>query len=88
MIYVGHSQGTIQFWISNILYDDLGSKVRAAAAIGPVMFVGNQSSIFVNLAVQLGIDKLLTNYFESVLWFKKGYSLISDVAIEAALRFI
>jgi lysosomal acid lipase/cholesteryl ester hydrolase len=41
LIYVGHSQGTTQFWLANILHDNLGSKIRAMAALAPVLYVGH-----------------------------------------------
>ena len=41
LTYIGHSQGTTQFWLSNTLYDDLGSKIETMIAFAPVMYVGN-----------------------------------------------
>lgn len=71
-----------------MLHDDLGSKVKAMAALAPVMFVGNQTSPFVELSIKYGIDALLINNLDSILWLKKGSGLLADIIIEIAPRFI
>lgn len=37
--YLGHSQGNTQFWIANIVHDDIGSKIDKMIAFAPVMYV-------------------------------------------------
>jgi len=71
-----------------MLHDDIGSKVKAMAALAPVMFVGNQTSPFVDLSIKYGIDTLLINNMDSILWLKKGSSLLVDVIVDIAPRFI
>jgi len=71
-----------------MLHDDIGSKVKAMAALAPVMFVGNQTSPFVDLSIKYGIDTLLINNMDSILWLKKGSSLLADIIVDIAPRFI
>jgi len=67
LVYVGHSQGTEQFWISNILREDIGPKIAAMAAFAPVMSVANANSPAINLIIKMGIDKPLAKYFDNIL---------------------
>lgn len=39
--YLGHSQGTTQFWIANMLYSDFGSKIDKMVAFAPVMYLAH-----------------------------------------------
>jgi len=39
--YMGHSQGTTQFWIGNTIHDDIGSKIDKMVAFAPVMFLAH-----------------------------------------------
>lgn len=50
VIYLGHSQGSIQFWIQNCLNDTFArDNIKAMAALSPIMFIGNQSSFFIDV---------------------------------------
>ena len=42
LVWIGHSQGTTQFWLANTFYEDFGKKIKAMVAISPVAFEGNQ----------------------------------------------
>jgi len=66
-VYVGHSQGTEQFWISNILREDVGPKIAAMAAFAPVMSVAHANSPAINFIFKLGIDTFLTKHFDKIL---------------------
>ena len=68
--YVGHSQGTTQFWLGNIVNQDLGQKIETMIGVAPVMYVGNQTSIMATLGVNIGLDVYLEEHFWSLLWIK------------------
>lgn len=71
LTYIGHSQGTIQFFAANCL-QDLASKIEAFVGLGPVMYVNHQESPIVTLVVELEIDVLLGFLrFENVLLWPK-----------------
>lgn len=57
-------------------------------AYAPVMYVGNSTSIFCNLAIKLGLDTLIENHFKSILWIKDGTSLINTLIYEIAPTFL
>lgn len=87
-VYVGHSQGTEQFWLSNILREDVGPKIAAMAAFAPVMSVAHANSPAVNLCIKMGFDKFLKKYFDHILVLRPGSSLLNDIILEIAPRFI
>ena len=84
IIYFGHSQGTTQFWIGNILNETLGSKIEAMIGFAPVMFVGNQNSFLVTECLKYGIDLLLEKDFTKVLVLRQGSSLLNDDILKYA----
>jgi len=88
IVYVGHSQGTEQFWISNILREDVGPKIAAMAAFAPVMSVAHANSPAINFIFKLGIDTFLAKHFDKILVLRQGSSLIVDIILEIAPRFI
>ena len=77
LTYIGHSQGTTQFWIANILYEDIGQKVDTFIGFAPVMFVGHQTSSFVIVAIKFYLDVLLEDTFRSVLFW--GHRVVAFV---------
>jgi len=72
VFYVGHSQGTMQFWIANMFSDTIGSKIEKMVAFAPVMYEAHQTSIFVDQAVKHGIDDLIFENFMEILVFVPG----------------
>lgn len=57
-------------------------------AYAPVMYVGNSTSIFCNLAIKLGLDTLIEKYFNSILWIKDGTSVINTLIYDFAPTFL
>jgi len=57
--YVGHSQGTTQFFVAADVYKDLGDKIAGFIALGPVMYVGNMYSPYVRMLIKSGVFSLL-----------------------------
>lgn len=88
VVYVGHSQGTEQFWISNILRNDIGPKINAMAAFAPVMSVAHANSPAINFLFKFGIDKILVKLFDSILVLRPGSNLMNDLVLEIAPRAI
>lgn len=84
VIYFGHSQGTTQFWLGNILHADLSSKIEAMVGFAPVMYVGNQNSFMVTEAIKFGIDELLEKDFDKVLVLREGSSNLNDDILKYA----
>jgi hypothetical protein len=41
----------MQFWIANILHDDLGKHFEAMVGVAPIMYLGNIKSVWVELAI-------------------------------------
>lgn len=78
----------MQFWLANILSDEIAPKIKAAATMAPIMYLDHQTSLFVKLSMKHGIDKLLEKYFVSFLWLKKDYSIFNSVAMDIAPRFL
>jgi lysosomal acid lipase/cholesteryl ester hydrolase len=44
IIYIGHSQGTLQFWIASIYYPDLSKKILSFVGLGPAGFLSQSVS--------------------------------------------
>lgn len=88
LTYIGHSQGTTQFWLSNILHDELGIKIETMIGYAPVMFIGNQSSSLVNLFMDLGIDVWLEDHLDSILWLQNGSSKLNTFIYNYAPYFL
>jgi pimeloyl-ACP methyl ester carboxylesterase len=57
--YVGHSQGTTDFFVANALSDTYGEKIASFNGIGPVMYLGNVKSPLVWLASWLKLPEIL-----------------------------
>lgn len=66
--YFGHSQGTIQFWIGNIMYDDIGSKVDQMIAMAPVMYLNHMVSPAIEFCFTFHIDTFVETYLNSFLF--------------------
>lgn len=57
--YVGHSQGTTQFFVASDVIGGLGDKIAGFIGVGPVMYVGHMYSPFLRLLMATGILELL-----------------------------
>lgn len=80
--YVGHSQGTTQFWVANMMRNDIGHKIDTFIGMAPVMYLGHQTSIMATLGIELGWDLWLEEHMWSILWIKQGTSLLSDLVVK------
>lgn len=58
------------------------------AAFAPVMSVAHANSPAVNLCIKTGCDKFLKKYFDHILVLRPGSSLLIDIILEIAPRFI
>jgi pimeloyl-ACP methyl ester carboxylesterase len=56
--YIGHSQGTIQFFAANCV-KNLADKIERFVGLGPVMFVNHVESPIVKVVLSLRIDHLI-----------------------------
>jgi lysosomal acid lipase/cholesteryl ester hydrolase len=59
VFYVGHSQGTTQFFVASDIVEDFGDKIAGFIGIGPVMYIGNMYSPYLRLLIRLGIFDIL-----------------------------
>lgn len=59
VFYVGHSQGTTQFFAAADIYPDLKNKVQAYVALAPVMYVGNIVSPFITVLARTPLPVVL-----------------------------
>lgn len=57
--YVGHSQGTTQFFAANALNDDIADKIASFNAIGPVMEVTHQWAPIVTMLKNTHLEQVL-----------------------------
>lgn len=49
LLYIGHSQGTTQFWIFNEIHPEYKEKVKAMFALAPIAFMGHSDSTVLQL---------------------------------------
>jgi lysosomal acid lipase/cholesteryl ester hydrolase len=82
--YMGHSQGTTQFWVANTMYPDLGQKIEKMVAFAPVMYLAHQNGPLILLTAETGVDKILLNTFDELLWLKDGYSHFDTFVYDCA----
>lgn len=52
LFYIGHSQGTTQFWIFNEFNHSYESKVKAMFALAPIAFLGHSKSLVLQIISQ------------------------------------
>ena len=57
--YVGHSQGTTQFFAAAGVIPELGDKIAGFVGVGPVMYVGNMYSPYLRILMASGILETL-----------------------------
>eukprot|EP00347_Sterkiella_histriomuscorum_P019192 403342583 len=75
VIYIGHSQGTTQWFIANALYDDLHKHFKAFIGLAPVMFVEDIPSIAAKMLDLLRIPDLFYEHFNHILYLPNLSSL-------------
>ncbi|CAI2370345.1 unnamed protein product [Moneuplotes crassus] len=80
LTYIGHSQGTVQFFAGNAL-KNVASKVDAFVGLGPVMFAGNQRSPLCTLLKATGLSTLLK-------WFDFNNLLIWPRIVNVSLKSV
>lgn len=69
IFYVGHSQGTQQFWIANMYHDDIGEKIEKFVAFAPVMYETNMKSVVIQATIDYDIDIFVAKHFTEFLVF-------------------
>mmetsp|Transcript_20030 Transcript_20030/g.17706 ORF Transcript_20030/g.17706 Transcript_20030/m.17706 type:complete len:439 (+) Transcript_20030:12-1328(+) len=57
LTYIGHSQGTIQFWAANSM-GNIANKIEAFVGLGPVMYIKNMRSPIMAILKLSGINNL------------------------------
>lgn len=81
LTYIGHSQGTMQFFIANCLYD-LASKIDKFVGVGPVMYANHITSPAVIGIANIGLDKFLAHFYENniLIWPKIVGATLNGIA--------
>lgn len=67
--YIGHSQGTTQFFVANALDHSLHEKIQAFVGVAPVAHVGNQQSALLTTLSKLYLPELIGGGWKNVLFF-------------------
>ncbi|CAI2370464.1 unnamed protein product [Moneuplotes crassus] len=80
LTYIGHSQGTIQFFAGNSI-KNIASKVDSFVGLGPVMYVENQRSPIITLLKVSGVSTLLK-------WLDFNNLLIWPTIVNVSLKSI
>jgi len=89
LTYLGHSQGTTQFWIANIFHENLAQRIESFVGFAPVMFVGHCTSDLISLLTFLKIDVLIEAAFKNVLFKASGiFAEIGPVFIDRLPRTV
>uniref|UniRef100_A0A7S3KSP4 AB hydrolase-1 domain-containing protein n=1 Tax=Euplotes crassus TaxID=5936 RepID=A0A7S3KSP4_EUPCR len=78
--YVGHSQGTTQFFAAAGIHEDLKDKISGFIGLAPVMHIGNIYDPFLTLLNASHLDSLLR-------WLKQYNFLIIPQFISPIIRF-
>lgn len=68
MIYIGHSQGTTQWFVANSLDEDLSQYFRAFVGLAPVTYINHQISPLVSLLYDLDFSEVIYDYFDKFLY--------------------
>uniref|UniRef100_A0A7S3NBS5 Lipase n=1 Tax=Euplotes harpa TaxID=151035 RepID=A0A7S3NBS5_9SPIT len=80
--YIGHSQGTMQFFAGNCL-QNVARKIEAFVGLGPVMYVNHMESPIATLAVTLKLD-MIFKFFglnNILLWPKIVNVSLKDLVV-------
>lgn len=91
--YVGHSQGTTQFFIANMLHDheEFGSKIQKFVALSPPFFLGGLNSILMRAAINANADIFLYEHLPSILFLQPERHTLDWLVVNyapTALTFI
>jgi pimeloyl-ACP methyl ester carboxylesterase len=68
IVYMGHSQGTTQFFIANVLYPELYKNYKAFVGMAPVLYVGGIHSAIVDTLDMLQGPEFAMTYLDAVLY--------------------
>ncbi|CDW91414.1 carboxylic ester hydrolase [Stylonychia lemnae] len=68
VIYIGHSQGTTQWFIANSLYWDIHKHFKVFIGVAPVMFIGETKSVAAKTLDLLKIPDFLYEFLDHVLY--------------------
>lgn len=79
--YVGHSQGTTQFFAASAILDDLKDKISGFIGLAPVMHVGNIYDPFIWLLSISQLERFL-------IWINEYNFLIIPQFFSPLLRFV
>lgn len=92
LAWVGHSQGTAQWFIANIMYPDIHKKFKAFVAIASVAHVEHNTSMALMALAKLNLLNVLGDYFYSFasfpLWFDQLATNIPRFFPESSYIFI
>lgn len=87
VIWIGHSQGTTQWFIANALDLNLAQYFKAFVGVGPAMYVYNQNSVLVNTLQLLEVPDILVCYVDSFLYVP-GFNEMGTIFLHSFPRFI
>ena len=68
VIYVGHSQGTIQWFVANSLYPDIHRHFKAFIGMSPEAFLGNNKGFAAVTERQINIAKVFYEFYDYFLY--------------------
>lgn len=75
VIYIGHSQGTTQWFIANALYEDIHKYFKAFIGLAPVMYTDEIPSVAARFLDLLKIPDLFYEYLNHILYMPNISSL-------------
>eukprot|EP00347_Sterkiella_histriomuscorum_P003459 403364216 len=68
VIYIGHSQGTTQWFLSNIENQDIHSKFKAFVGVAPVLYAQHMESFLVKTAQYTDLTNIMRTFSDTVLY--------------------
>ena len=82
LTYIGHSQGSLQFFAGNCL-QNLADKVEAFVAVGPVIYVNHMKSPLASALLAFKIDSLFKyfNINNILIWPKIVNVSLKDIVV-------
>ena len=82
VIYIGHSQGTIQFFIQNCLNSSFAQNIKAFGALSPILYAGNSNSMFIDIQERYHVWDWLDRHFLTYFYLREGRNMLTN-AIKA-----